>query len=265
MSDQRRTCLLALCGIICCSDYVTLPTRAAEYEPSVAKRRARQLTEAAKAGNIDLDLHADWIDYTSAGVEDRRGGCHAASPKFSPVSIAKATSMDWGCAGVSILKPNPDSASRLLEARQALARRLAQDGISHLVETYDVERFNRNASVAENLLFGTPIGPAFDFDALADNNYVLQVLAKVGLIEDLVEAGREVAATMVELFADLPSDHAFFEQYSFIDANDLPEFAAILDRAEKGGTVALSQARSHKAAVTALQAGRGTASARCHR
>ncbi len=135
----------------------------------------------------------------------------------------------------------PEAARRLLEARTALARRLAEDGISHLVETYDVERFNRNASVAENLLFGTPIGPAFDFEALADNNYVLQVLDKVGLVDDLVEAGREVAETMVELFADLPPDHAFFEQYSFIGANDLPEFAAILGRAEKGGASALAK------------------------
>jgi putative ABC transport system ATP-binding protein len=216
-----------------------LPTRPAEYEPSVAKRRARQLTEAAKAGNIDLDLHADWIDYTSAGVSDRQ----ALSCRITEVLARLDCESDiYGLGLRWRLDPDiePDSASRLLDARQALARRLAQDGTSHLVETYDVERFNRNASVAENLLFGTPIGPAFDFNALADNNYVLQVLAKVGLVEDLIQAGREVAATMVELFADLPSDHAFFEQYSFIDANELPEFAAILDRAEKGGTVALS-------------------------
>ena len=44
---------------------------------------------------------------------------------------------------------------------------------------------------------------------------------------------------MVELFADLPPDHAFFEQFSFIGANDLPEFAAILGRVGNGGTAAL--------------------------
>ncbi|MGA8759647.1 MAG: ABC transporter ATP-binding protein/permease [Stellaceae bacterium] len=217
-----------------------VPTRAAEYEPSVAKRRARQLTEAAKAGNIDLDLHADWIDYASAGVEDREGLSHRITEVLARLdceSDVYSLGLRWR------LDPEaePGSAHQLLEARQALAQRLAEDGISHLVETYDIDRFNRNASVAENLLFGTPIGPAFDFEALADNNYVLKILAKVGLVEDLVDAGREVAATMVELFADLPSDHAFFEQYSFIDANDLPEFAAILDRAEKGGTTALPQ------------------------
>ena len=136
---------------------------------------------------------------------------------------------------------DPEAAIQLLEARKALARRLAEDGITNLVETYDPERFNLNASVAENLLFGTPIGPVFDFEALADNAYVLQVLTQVGLIEDLVAAGKQVAETMIEMFADLPADHEFFEQFSFISANDLPEFVAILGRIGEGGTAALAK------------------------
>ena len=137
---------------------------------------------------------------------------------------------------------NPEAAARLLDARKALADRLVEDEITNLVETYDADRFNFNASVAENLLFGTPIGPAFDFEALADNTYVSQVLAKVGLIDDLVEAGKQVAETMVELFADLPPDHEFFEQFSFISASDLPEFVAILGRIGSGGAAALGRA-----------------------
>jgi ABC-type iron transport system FetAB ATPase subunit len=136
----------------------------------------------------------------------------------------------------------PEAAARLLEARKALTGRLIEDGITNLVETYDVDRFNFNASVAENLLFGTPTSPTFDFETLADNAYVLRVLAKVGLIEDFVEAGKQVAETMIGLFADLPPDHEFFEQFSFISANDLPEFVAILGRIGSGGPAALANA-----------------------
>jgi ABC-type transport system involved in cytochrome bd biosynthesis fused ATPase/permease subunit len=46
---------------------------------------------------------------------------------------------------------------------------------------------------------------------------------------------------MVEMFADLPADHEFFEQFSFISANDLPEFVAILGRIGEGGTAALAK------------------------
>ncbi|MGH7063661.1 MAG: ATP-binding cassette domain-containing protein, partial [Stellaceae bacterium] len=217
------------------------PLRPAEYEPAEARRRARQQQEAQKSGNIDFDLHADWIDYQAAGVAD-----HAALlRRITEILAALDSDNDVYALGLRWrLDPDafPEAAAGLLEARHALARRLAEDGIANLVETYDVERFNANASVAENLLFGTPIGPAFEFDALAGNTYVRQVLTKVGLIEDLIETGKEVAETMVELFADLPSDHAFFEQFSFISADDLPEFKAILGRIGKGGTAALNRA-----------------------
>jgi ABC-type transport system involved in cytochrome bd biosynthesis fused ATPase/permease subunit len=39
---------------------------------------------------------------------------------------------------------------------------------------------------------------------------------------------------MVELFADLPPDHEFFQQFSFIASDDLPVFQEILGRAGDG-------------------------------
>jgi ABC-type oligopeptide transport system ATPase subunit len=72
-------------------------------------------------------------------------------------------------------------------------------------------------------------------DRLAENAYVLSVLEKAELTEPLLEAGRQVAATMVELFADLPPGHPFFEQFSFIRSEDLPEFQALLNRINRDG------------------------------
>ncbi len=215
--------------------------RPAKYDPDAAKRRSAQIHEAQRSGNIDLDLHADWLDYEAAGTSDAKGLSIRITEVLTRVDFEEAVyalGLRWR------LDPdaNPEAAARLLEARKALADRLVEDDITNLVETYDADRFNFNASVAENLLFGTPIGPAFDFEALADNTYVSQVLAKVGLIDDLVEAGKQVAETMVELFADLPPDHEFFEQFSFISASDLPEFVAILGRIGSGGAAALGRA-----------------------
>jgi ABC-type multidrug transport system fused ATPase/permease subunit len=217
------------------------PVRPAEYDPATAKRRSTQIHEARRSGNIEFDLHADWLDYESAGVGDREGLSARITEILASLDfdeVVYTLGLRWR------LDPEaqPEVAARLLEARKALARRLSEDGIANLVETYDANRFNLNASVAENLLFGTPIGPAFEFEALADNTYVLQVLAKVALTDDLVEAGRQVAETMIELFADLPPDHEFFEQFSFISAGDLPEFVAILGRIGADGAKALPRA-----------------------
>jgi len=216
------------------------PVRPAEYEPAAAKRRATQLYEARRSGNIDFDLHADWLDYEAAGVADTAGLSTRVTEVLTRLDLEEAI-YTLGLRWQLDPEANPEAAARLLEARRALAERLREDRVTHLVETYDVDRFNGNASVAENLLFGTPTGPTFEFEALADNTYVQQVLTKVGLIEDLVDAGKQVAETMIELFADLPPDHEFFGQFSFISADDLPEFKAILGRIGTGGTATLAK------------------------
>src|SRR5690606_32320374 len=102
-----------------------------------------------------------------------------------------------------------------------------------------VDRFNQNASLAENLLFGTPVGPVFDIENLAENAHVRKVLDQVGLTDQLVAAGREVAETMVELFGDIDPGQEIFERYSFIKAEDLPVFQEILTRVGRGGTASL--------------------------
>jgi len=221
------------------------PVLPASHNEETAKKRAKELVEARRAGNIDFDIDADWIDYESAGVAD----AETLSQRIAEVLAELGFEDDvygFGLRGHVDPETSPELAARLLEARKALSQRLERDGITNLVETYDPERYNSNATVAENLLFGTPIGPVFDFEALADNKYVLQVLDKVGLTGDLVEAGREVAATMTEIFADLPPDHPFFEQYSFISANDLPEFKTILSAVDGGDAKVLSEEQRKK-------------------
>src|SRR5205823_11811632 len=51
---------------------------------------------------------------------------------------------------------------------------------------------------------------------------------------------------MTEMFAGLPPEHEFFEQFSFISADELPEFASILAAAETGGVGALDQQQRDK-------------------
>jgi ABC-type multidrug transport system fused ATPase/permease subunit len=221
------------------------PLRDPEYDDATAKRRLRQLEESRKSGNIDLDLHADWVDYRSAGVADEAELARRIIEVLGRLDFEEDVYL-FGLRGRLDPQAQPQLAADFLKARQALAERLRAEGITNLVETYDPEGYNSNATVAENLLFGTPIGPAFEFEALAENSYVLQVLDKVGLTDDLVEAGRQVAMTMVEIFADLPPEHEFFEQYSFISANDIPGFKAILGVIDGAGIGALDKVQRQK-------------------
>jgi putative ABC transport system ATP-binding protein len=221
------------------------PVRPAQYDEASERRRAREIDEARRTGNSDFDLHADWVDYASAGVTDGENLSHRIAEILGRLDFEEDL-YNFGLRWQIDPAAHPELTQRFLEARHALARRLIEDDITKLVETYDVERYNTNASVAENLLFGTPIGPVFDFDALADNTYVLQILDKVGVTDDLVDIGRQVAAMMTEMFADLPPEHEFFEQFSFISANDLPAFAAILSAIDSGGIAALRHEQRQK-------------------
>jgi putative ABC transport system ATP-binding protein len=123
-----------------------------------------------------------------------------------------------------------------------MRERLESLGIKDWVERWDPAHYNRNATLAENLLFGTPIGRAFDVENLAANAYVRQVLRETGLHELLVRTGHKVAETMVELFSGLPPGHEFFAQYSFINQDDLPQFEAILKRVTDVGLKGLDEA-----------------------
>jgi len=133
-------------------------------------------------------------------------------------------------------------AERVLHARTRMRERLRSLKIEDWVERFDPDKYNRQATLAENLLFGTPVGRTFDVDNLAANAYVRRVLHDTGLYEILLRTGQKVAETMVELFSDLPPGHEFFAQYSFIRQEDLPQYEEILKRADEVGLLELEDA-----------------------
>jgi ABC-type lipoprotein export system ATPase subunit len=105
-------------------------------------------------------------------------------------------------------------------------------------------------SVAENLLFGTPRSPAFQPANLPGNPDFVALLREVGLLDDLYAAGVKVAGLMVELFADVAPDSDLFSQYSFISADDLPEFRVLLTKIADGTLAATTD--EERASLLAL-------------
>jgi putative ABC transport system ATP-binding protein len=141
----------------------------------------------------------------------------------------------FGLRGRVDPEESPEAAAKFLEARAAIRRRLQEPDVSHLVEQFDPARYNRNMTVAENLLFGTARGPVFDADSLRDNRLLMKVIEDQGLKPALMAMGFKIAETMVELFADLPPGHPFFEQFSFVSADDLPRAQQLLNRVQRAG------------------------------
>ena len=203
------------------------------------------LKNARLSGNSLDDLGAEWLDYNAIGVDTDEG------LQKRLIELLQVVDLDGDVYSMglrSTLDGSDDDQllEQILTARKKFRERLDESDISNFVESFDKKVFNSNASVAENLLFGTPKGDSFNSENIGTNAYVVEILENVGLKDEFIRIGRDVASTMVELFADLPSDHEYFSQYSFISSEDLPEFQTLLARSERLGLENMSTEDSNQ-------------------
>ena len=210
------------------------PLRPPQYDEAMQKEREREIKNAADAGNVDYDIAADWIDVAAAGVETRD------ELETRAIEVLKIVGLEEDIFQIGLRRTiDPETQGELaracLGARAVLRKRLSDPALAAFVESFEQEKFNSNASVAENILFGTPVGTTFSLENLGENSYVQRVLEDVGLSQQFVEKGNRLAEIMVELFKDLPPDHEFFERFGFISSDDLPDFEAVVRRVDKNG------------------------------
>jgi putative ABC transport system ATP-binding protein len=217
------------------------PVRERAYEGKAKAEHDFQAREAERTGNSTLDIEADWTDYDAAGCA---GPEEVESRILELLDTVDLEEVVFELGLRSRAREGGEIAPRVLEARRHMRERLESLGIRDWVERWHPDEYNRNATLAENLLFGTPVGRVFDIENLAGNRYVRQVLRETGLHELLIRTGHKVAETMVELFSGLPPGHEFFAQYSFISHDDLPQFEATLKHVADFGLKELPEPES---------------------
>ena len=211
------------------------PLRERTYEGAELEEYEFQMKEAKRTDSTLLDFGSDWTDYQAAGASNAQEMEARIAEVLKVVELEEAI-FELGLRSAVDAASHPGLAENVLRARGAIRARLAAPGMQGLVEQFDAARYNRNATLAENLLFGTPIGKkTFDIENLAGNEYVRHVLRETALTEDLLKTGHKLAETMVELFSGLPPGHEFFERFSFIKQDDLPEVKAVLARVADAG------------------------------
>ena len=217
------------------------PVVPAPYDAATRTVRQAFWQESERAGNPAFDPNADWIDYELAGAT----GPADLLPRM--VDALRQVEIDediyaLGLRGSIDAARRPDLAEKILKARHTLHGRLQDAAYAGLVEPFNGDLYNKNLSVAENLLFGTPLGKQFDGDNISADPYVQSVLEATGLNLDLQRMGLAIAETMVELFSGLSPDNPLFEQYSFISADELPNVRLLLQRLGGKGIEAVPEA-----------------------
>jgi len=217
------------------------PVAPAAYDDATRPLREAFWKESVRAGNPPFDPNADWIDYELAGASGPADLLPRMVDALRQVEIDEDI-YSLGLRGTIDAALRPDLAEKILTARHTLHGRLQNATYAGLVEPFNADLYNKNLSVAENLLFGTPLGKQFDGDNIAADPYVQSVLQATGLELDLQRMGLTIAETMVELFSGLSPDNPLFEQYSFISADELPNVRLLLQRLGGKGIEAVPEA-----------------------
>ncbi|PVE20428.1 multidrug ABC transporter ATP-binding protein [Microvirga sp. KLBC 81] len=135
-----------------------------------------------------------------------------------------------GLSGTLDPKKEPAIAAAIVEARRFVQAALAREQLDRFVDPFDAARYNRYATIGENLLFGKPVGDTFQEDRLSAHPYVRAILEANDLTKILSQVGLSIASSMIEIFADIPDGHPLFERFSFFSAADRAYFQDLVER-----------------------------------
>jgi putative ABC transport system ATP-binding protein len=225
------------------------PLTPVTYDGSAAVQRRWDVDEASRSGNPDFDIRSDWIDYASAGATGPQDLFEAVRRVLDAVLLSRDI-LDLGLRSSVDGTRHTELAGRIVELRAALRSRLEQEGLSGLVVPFEPGAYNKEATIGENLLFGAAAGPKLADRALAANPYFASVLRQAGLDRTLYEMGLEIAEQAIELFADLPPDHPFFQQLAFMTPEEIPAYETLLQRLKNRPYEAVSE--SDRAMIVTL-------------
>ncbi|MDQ4136767.1 MAG: ABC transporter ATP-binding protein, partial [Pseudomonadota bacterium] len=203
--------------------------RALEPANEGDRHTARRIAEALRTGNPVESVQDRWIDFELTGARDEEELDAILLDLLRSVGM-RDDLYRFGLSGMVDPARQPELAEQIVEARARLRETFHAAGMADLVEPFDAERYNSQATVAENLLFGVPTSRALMGRSLAEHAGFRETLDREGLSADLIEMGARIAETMTEIFRGLPPGHSLFEQFSFIGADELAEFEAILRR-----------------------------------
>lgn len=206
--------------------------------------RKRYVFEAAASGNLTDDPAGTWVDPTLAKAPTLKALNRRIEDILRRVDLAEDV-FDLGLRGTVTVEEHPGVVGAVMIAREAFQHALVAGGRQNLIEPFDPTRYNSNASVAENVLFGHYLGHGLE--ELTEHPYMTWVLDRIGLETRMLDIGYQVAETMVELFSDatfIGTD--LFEQFSFINADELPDFQEMIGQVERGRAEELPEAERRR-------------------
>ncbi|KAA3500099.1 ABC transporter ATP-binding protein [Rhizobium rhizogenes] len=206
------------------------------YEGAALEHRKWEIREAKMAGNPLIDINSEWIDYASSPAGDGKPEnlIRAILAVLDSVELSQDI-LEFALR--SSIDPLTDLhlAARIVELRHVLRAELEKENLSGLIAPFELESYNSEATVGENLLFGTMRDSSQTIRTIIESDYFRSLMRETGLVKTLFEMGYTIAENIVEIFADLPGDHPFFQQLTFMTPDDIPVYQQMLQRLQGRG------------------------------
>ncbi|MGO4831925.1 ATP-binding cassette domain-containing protein, partial [Rhizobiaceae sp. 2RAB30] len=204
-------------------------------------RDAAWLIEARASGNSEFDVNDDWID------RERINAPTDAALLDHILHVARIAGLQDDIHEIGLnSRMRAEDVERIApvvgKARTLLRDKLSAAGLAGLVEQFHVARYNSQASVAENILFGMPVDPTFAPQALPANAMVRDLLRDAGLEAPLVSLGLEIARTFTDMFANLSSASPLFEQAAGMTPERIASLGQVVARVDASGLAGASKA-----------------------
>ena len=170
------------------------------------------LREAQRTGNFAADPDGDWIDYEAAGVADREALEQRLLDMIGRVGLGPST-----LTRALETRLTPEEAERwtpaLMHARAALADGWPAEERDDLLESWEPDRFNSNATLLENVLFALPVSGSKDIARYAELGAVQEVLDQVEARPVLEEIGLDIAREFASLVEAVGEDSSVLDGF----------------------------------------------------
>ena len=203
------------------------PLEAVKYTGSEAIDRKWELIEAKRTANPVLDLNSNWIDNDQVtGLNAKSSLIDAMRQVLQAVNFSDDV-FDFALHSKISSQIDPDFASQIVNLRSSIQEELKLAGLSDLIIPFDVDCFNQQATVLENVLFGILTDEEDSTRHAGVNSYLHNMLQETNLDAHLVTMGMSIAETFNELFRDLPEDHPHFDQFDLIESSQMPDFRGL--------------------------------------
>lgn len=220
-ADEGGTTLAAVLGGALDASGGAISADGVDLARVSAPARARRI---AYVGSDPVLLDASLRENLLYGVE-RPDGLDAGALDERLARALTVAGLDGTVYGLGLANTvdparEPRLAAAVVDARARVQAALAAEGIAGLVDPFDPARYNRHATLAENLLFGVPVGDTFGEAHLAAHPFLRAVLEAEDLTKPLAEMGMAIAQSMVEIFSGIPDGHPLFARFSFFTAGE---------------------------------------------